>query len=386
MDSTEVDKPLHANHHAGPAEPPRRAAPPATGPAGSATARAGADPKDVVVTEDPRAAIWGLIRGQWRFSALYAFVDLGLADRMAAGPVAVGELAEQCGLDALALARLLRTNAALGVVRTLEGAPGERRYELTEAGHTLREDDERSMRSVVIPQGSPEFLTAMGSLADAVRTGRAPFADLHGSFYGYLESNAEARAHFDAHMATRSRTIAEAVAECYDFTGVSTLADIGGGLGTILAVLLRANPGLRGLLFELAPVVRRASGFLDAQGVSERCELVEGDFFATVPQADAYLLSNIVHNWADEAAVRILRGVRSAMPVDGRVLLLDMLLADDDRPHLGKELDMRLLALHQGGRERTETEYLGLLGEAGLVPKRVVELPYALSLIEAFPG
>lgn len=344
--------------------------------------------RDVVSADDPRAAIWELIRGQWRFSALYAFVDLELADRMADAAVSVGELADRAGLDAPALGRLLRTNAALGVVRTVGPAAADglsHRYELTATGRTLCAADERSMRSVVIPQGAPEFVTAMASLADAVRTGRAPFADRFGSFYGYLDANPEARAHFDAHMATRSRTIAQAVAERYDFTGIGRLADIGGGLGTILAVLLRANPGLHGLLFDLAPVIARAKGFLAGEGVLERCELVEGDFFAEVPSADAYVLSNIVHNWADEAALRILRGVRAAVPAHGRVLLLDMLLTDDDRPHLGKELDMRLLALHQGGRERTATQYLGLLDAAGLEPARVIELPFALSLIEAFP-
>ncbi|MFE7562343.1 methyltransferase [Kitasatospora sp. NPDC057500] len=342
--------------------------------------------KDVVGSDDPRAVIWEVIRGQWRFSALYAFVDLDLARRLSERPMGVAELAGLCAVDEGALARLLRTNATLGVVRSVPDGEGGTRYALTDAGRTLDAGDERSMRSVVIPQGAPDFIDAMGSLADAVRTGKSPFGAKFGSFYAYLESHPEAREHFDAHMVTRSRAIAAAVVERYDFAGIGSLADIGGGSGTILATVLRANPGLRGVLFELASVLDGARGFLAGEQVVDRCELVAGDFFEAVPPAGAYLLSNIVHNWADDTAVTILRNVRSAVPDDGRVLLLDMLLPDDDRPHLGKELDMRMLALHQGGRERTEAEYFGLLRRAGLTVRRVVELPFALSLIEAVPA
>ncbi|MFJ7277128.1 methyltransferase [Kitasatospora sp. NPDC098663] len=342
--------------------------------------------KDVVGGDDPRAVIWEVIRGQWRFSALYAFVELDLARWLSERPMGVSELAGLCALDEGALARLLRTNATLGVVRSVPDGKGGSRYALTEAGRTLDAGDERSMRSVVIPQGAPDFMDAMGALADAVRTGKSPFGAKFGSFYAYLDSHPEARQHFDAHMVTRSRAIAEAVVARYDFAGIGSFADIGGGAGTILATVLHANAELHGVLFELPSVVAGAQAFLAAELVIDRCEVVAGDFFKAVPTADAYLLSNIVHNWADDTAVTILRNVRSAMPDHGRVLLLDMLLPDDDRPHLGKELDMRMLALHQGGRERTEAEYFGLLREADLTVRRVVELPFALSLIEAVPA
>ncbi|WP_181803806.1 methyltransferase [Streptomyces shenzhenensis] len=371
MDTTDVDTPLNGAGYPSPRDVIKSLRAPV---------------KDVVDSDDPRAVIWDVIRGQWKFSALYAFVELDLARWMDGGSVGVRELAERCGLDAVSLARLLRTNATLGVVTTAgaDGGPGDERYALTAAGRTLRAGDERSMRSVVIPQGAPDFLDAMSCLADAVRTGHAPFATRFGSFYSYLDSHPEAREHFDAHMATRSRTMGESLAAQYDFTGVTSIGDIGGGLGTILSAILKANPGMRGVLHELEPVVARARPFLASEGVLDRCELVAGDFFEAVPAADAYLLSNIVHNWADEAAVTILGNVRSAMPAHGRVLLLDMLLPDDDRPHLGKELDMRLLALHEGGRERSEGEYLAVVRRAGLAPRRIIELPYALSLIEAF--
>jgi hypothetical protein len=344
------------------------------------------DDKDVVDSADPRALIWELLRGQWRFSALYAFVDLGLADSLRDGPLTVAELAERCDVDRDALARVMRTSAGIGVVRTVRSEGDLTTYALTPAGETLCGDAKRSMRSVVIPQGAPDFLSAMGSLADAVRNGRSPFVAEYGSMYGYLERHPEARQHFDAHMSTRSRSIAEAVAAEYDFSGIATIADLGGGVGTVIAAILRENPAMRSILFELEPVIANAHGFLAEQGVADRCELVIGDFFRSVPVADAYVLSNIVHNWDDADALRILRNLRAAMPEHGRALLLDILLPEDDRPHLGKELDMRMLALYDGARERGEDEYFALLGKAGLCVNRVIELPYALSLIEALPA
>ncbi|MFF5258089.1 methyltransferase [Actinomadura viridis] len=341
--------------------------------------------KDVVDGDDPRAIIWEVLRGQWRFSALYAFVELDLAGWLRDGPLTVEALAGRCGADRVALSRLLRTAATLGVVRSVPTDEGVA-YTLTPAGETLRGDVQRSMRSVVIPQGAPDFLEAMGSLADAVRNGKSPFAARFGSMYGYLERHPEARHHFDAHMSTRSRSIAEAFVARYDFSGIDTIADLGGGVGTVLATILKANPGMRSILFELEPVIAGAGEFLRAQGVADRCELVAGDFFSSVPVADAYVLSNIVHNWDDEDALLILRNMRATMPAHGRALLLDILLPEDDRPHLGKELDMRMLALYDGARERGEQEYFALLAQADLRPSRVVELPYALSLIEVVPA
>ena len=341
--------------------------------------------KDVVDREDPRAYVWEMLRAQWRFSALYAFVDLDLAGWLRDGPLTVEELAERGGFSGAVLARLLRTAAGIGLLRSLRADGRPVRYVLTPVGETLRGDVQRSMRSVVIPQGAPDFLEAMGSLPEAARNGKSPFVARFGSMYGYLASHPEARHHFDAHMATRSRSIADATVAAYDFSGINTIADLGGGVGTVLATILQAYPGTEGILFELEPVIAEATDFLTAEGVADRCELVVGDLFRSVPAADAYVVSNIIHNWSDEDARQILHNLRAAMPAHGRALFLDILLPEDDRPHLGKELDMRMLALYDGAQERTQGEYLALLAQAGLRPRRIIELPYALSLIEALP-
>jgi hypothetical protein len=148
-------------------------------------------------------------------------------------------ITERCGFDRVALARLLRIAAGVGLVRTLRTGDEPPRYALTPAGDTLRGDVQRSMRSFVIPQGAPDFLEAMGSLSDAVRDGKSPFVTRFGSMYGYLASHPEARHHFDAHMATRSRSIAEAVVAEYDFSGIGSRGP--GRVGSALRHTVLAN-------------------------------------------------------------------------------------------------------------------------------------------------
>jgi hypothetical protein len=330
--------------------------------------------------DDPRARIGDLLSGSWKFTALHAFVDLRCADHLRDGSLTVAELAGRCQADPAALARLMRTAAALGLVTTVRPAT----YALTEAGTLLRADSVDSMRPGVVVMGEPVSWEAMGALAGTVRTGRSPIADAHGSLYEYYRHRPALLRAFEEWMTTRSRGFADSLVAVHDFAGVRTVADIGGGNGTVLAAVLEARPGTAGILFELDHVLPGAKDYLTARGVAERCDLVAGDFFTAVPAgADAYLLANVVHNWDDEDALRILRAVRAAMIDGSQALFLDYLLPDDDRPHFGKFLDMRMLALFGGGAERTRSEYLALLDRAGLRADLVTELPAGAGLIQA---
>lgn len=338
------------------------------------------------VPADPQAAapVWEIIRGLWRFTALHAMTELGCADELRDGPLSTAELARRCGADPAALERVLRTLAGAGLL--VSPAPG--RYALTPAGATLRRDAPASTRPAVLCNGEAGSWYAMGALTDTVRTGRSAFMARYGSLYEYLSARPALGRLFDEFMRARSLPLAAGVAEGYDFSRVGTVVDVGGGQGTFLAAILRAHPHVRAVLYELPHVLPGARDRLAAAGVADRCELVAGDFFAAVPAgADVYLLANIIHNWDDERALRILENVRAALPEHGRVLFVDMVLPDDDRAHMGKDLDMRMLALFGPGRERTESEYLGLLARVGLHGRRLAELSaLQLSLIEAVPA
>ncbi|ACZ00194.1 methyltransferase [Thermomonospora curvata] len=333
-------------------------------------------------TADPNARIWELIRGWWRFCALNAWVELGCPDRLAGGPLTAEQLAERCGAHAPSMERLLRAMASLGVV-TADTERGT--YALTEVGALLRSDVPDSMHPGVAVMGEEMSWTLMGRLADTVRTGRSPVADSHGSLYGYYATRPELEKQFAAYMTARSRSFARGLLDAYDFSGVQTMVDVGGGVGTIIADVLSAYPGIKGTLLDLPSVTEAAHAYLASQGVADRCEVVAGSFLESVPaKADRYLLASILHNWPDETALQILRTVREAMGEHSRVLLLDILLPDvPDRPHLGYDMDIRMMALFGEGHERTRDAYLGLLEEGGFKPLRTIELASGPTLVEA---
>ena len=332
---------------------------------------------------DPRDAVWNVMRGLWRFTALHAMAELRCADHLADGPLSADELAKRCGADAAALERVLRVVAAIGLVKQV--TPGT--YALTESGETLRSDSPNSLRAGILVNAEAGSWDAMGSLPEAVRTGRSTFVEKYGPLYDYLAAHPEAGLVFNEFMRLRSQPMAQGVANGYDFSGINTIMDVGGGKGTFLAAILDAHPHLRGVLFERDAVMPEARENVTDRGLTDRCDFVTGDFFESVPEgADAYLLASIIHNWDDDDALRILRSVRAALPEHGRVLLVDAVLPDDDRPHLGKDLDVRMLTLFGGGRERTESDYFGLLTEVGLRARIAAELPIGLSLVEAVPA
>ena len=185
-------------------------------------------------------------------------------------------------------------------------------------------------------------------------------------------------------MASLSGTENPAVAAAYDFSKVQRIVDVGGSVGHLLATILRANPLLRGVLYDLPGVVAaaRKDVHVTAAGVAERCELVQGDFFEKVPaDADAYIMKYILHDWEDERALAILRNCRKAMSEGGRVLAVDNVVAPGDAPHWGKMLDINMMVL-AGGMERTEEEFRDLFARAGLRLVRVIPTDCPLSIVE----
>ena len=306
-------------------------------------------------------------RAVLRYGAIRALVAIGAPEQLRDGPLAVDDLASRCGAHAPALDRLLRATASTGLLRTV--SPGT--YELTGAGRALLDGTEaRRLRWIT----DPEPWVTIGELTETVRTGRAPFTGRHGSTYDYLAARPAMSAVFDALMAGLYDGVAARVAQADVFPETGTVVDVGGGKGTFLAAILRARPGLRGVLLELERSAGAARQYLTEQGAAGRAEVVAGDFFAAVPSgAEAYLLAHVVHNWSDEQSAGILRVVRSAMPGRGRLLVTEMVLPVGDRPHLSKDLDIRMLTMHEG-RERSEAEFAALLASAGFRLNRVVDL------------
>jgi SAM-dependent methyltransferase len=161
--------------------------------------------------------------------------------------------------------------------------------------------------------------------------------------------------------------------------------DVGGGQGTLLAALLAANPTARGVLFDLPVVVAGSDPVLAS--VAPRCDVVPGDFFNAVPPgADTYVLKLVLHDWDDARAARILRNIRDVIIPGGHLIIIETVMPPGNEYHHAKFLDMNMLVLTEGGRERTEEEYRILLGEAGFTLARVISTASPLSVVEAIPG
>jgi SAM-dependent methyltransferase len=202
-----------------------------------------------------------------------------------------------------------------------------------------------------------------------------------------LERNPSAASTFNMAQMQRTRLVAKEVARHYDFSGVSTVVDVGGGHGVLLETVLRANPGLHGVLFDRPHAVAGARALVEQAGIADRCELVPGDFFDSLPAgADAYLLKNIIHDWDDERASRILRNCHDALPDGGRLLLVELVLParlDALASHRAIVHDDLAMMLGPGGKERNECEFRELLRCSGFALAAIKPIGMGYTILEA---
>ncbi|WP_408889287.1 methyltransferase [Myxococcus faecalis] len=310
--------------------------------------------------------------------ALSTAAELGVADRLVQGPRSAASLAEELGVHAQSLYRVLRLLASVEVFAEDEAG----RFSLTPAAEYLRTDAPGSLLSAVRMLTQRIFWAPTGELTQTVRTGQTPFDRIFGKpFFDYLTSDPVQGDIFHQGMSSLSDMENKAIAGSYDFTPLRRVVDVGGGHGGFLIEVLQAAPQVRGVLFDHVHVL---SGSRVARaGLAERCELVEGDFFQSVPAgADAYVLKRILHDWNDETCVTLLRHCRSAMAEGGRVLVVDTVIPPGNGPHGGKVLDVMMLA-SLPGRERTEEDFRELFAQADLKLSRILPTPTAMSITEA---
>ncbi|HEY2831353.1 MAG TPA: methyltransferase [Sporichthyaceae bacterium] len=331
----------------------------------------------------PHAPILELTFATVLSRALYAVTQRGIPDVLAAGPATPDEVAAKVGVHPIATLQVLRALASAGIFT--QGSDG--RYGLTPVGETLVEGHPTAARDLVLTFGAPGFWTAVSEMPAVLETGRTGVQiafDM--SAFDYLRQHPDEEALFNRTMIAVHGGEPAAVAAAYDFSGIRTLVDVGGGLGTMLVTLLEANPALAGVLFDAPTVVEVAKETIGAAGLESRVTRVGGDFFASVPAgSDAYVLSHVLHDWDVESCHTILRNCRDAMNPGGRILIVEMVLPPGAEPHPGKMLDLLMLSL-AGGRERTAEEYAELVAPVGLRIERVVPTLSPVSVVEVVPA
>lgn len=330
----------------------------------------------------PGEQMMQMMAGKWVARAISVAAELGVADVLAAGPKTVGEIATATRSHPPSLYRLLRALASQGIFAETTTS----RFELTPLADCLRSDSPHSMRNSARFFGIPIMWRAWEELLHSVRTGetgvRKAF-NIDNAFH-YLRDHPEEAAIFDGAMTDYTRIGAPALAQAYDFNRFDTIADIAGGEGLLLATILRKYQRCGGILFDMEHVMERARKHLSGAGLTARCAVVPGDFFQSVPVADAYILKHIIHDWSDAEAAAILRTIRKSIPDTGRVLLAEGVIPKGNVPDPAKWLDLEMLAV-PGGRERTETEYAALFRASGFRLVQVHPTQAPESWVEAKP-
>lgn len=326
-------------------------------------------------------AVLEMMTAGWLAQAIAAAAELGIADELAKGPRSAADLATAVGADEDALRRLLRLLISHGLFA--EDRDG--RYRLNKTAEVLRADSPVTLRDMTLFVGSKLHRERWSQLTDAVRTGR-PIASGGAEFFELAQTDREVGEMFNKAMASVNSIGRQALLAAYDFSRYGVIVDVGGGTGMMLTEILRHTPGARGVLFDLPQVVADVPARLAEAGLAQRCEVVGGSFFESVPEGgDAYILQHIVHDWPEADIARILGAVRAAMKPHSRLLLFEIVLPEHDRPHPAKYIDLEML-VNVGGRERTVAEYRDLLARNGFALEQVVPTVSPENILVARPA
>lgn len=312
--------------------------------------------------------------------SIHVVARLGLADILGPEPQTIDELAKATRVHAPSLKRVLRALTTVGVFA--EDADGRLRH--TGLSETLRTDHPESVPAWALMLGAHFVWRPLGDLYESVRTGTPGFSRLYGErFFEWVKTHPEDGAVFNDAMTSGSARRLPAVLAAYDFSCFERIVDVGGGHGALLAGILYAIPKVRGVLYDLPNVVAGAEA-LRAPEIAARCEIVGGDFFKSVPaDGDGYILSRVIHDWDDDAALKILHNCRSVIRLDGRLLLVEGVSKPPNEPDPNKFLDVWFIG--SGGCERSEAEYRALLRRGGFTLARVVSTGGSSAILESRP-
>jgi len=317
-----------------------------------------------------------MITGYWVSACIYAVAKLGIADLLSLGALPIEDLAQRTQTDSDALYRVMWALSSVGVFHELP----QKRFEQTPFSALLVSDIPGSVRYMAIMMGE-EHYQVWGNLLTSLKTGDRAFETVYGMpVFEYFQKNPESGEIFNNAMTGFASGMHSAVVNVYDFSRFQTLVDVGGGHGALLTNILHRFPNLKGILFDLPHVGEHAPIATELAG---RLQTVSGDFFLpSLPGADAYILSTMIHDWSDELSLKILKNIHTAMSDNGTLLLVENVVEADNQPHFGKFLDINMLLMTEGGRERTSAEYRALYQQAGFELTQIIPTNSRICIIE----
>ncbi len=339
--------------------------------------------------QKPINTLFGVAAGVAVYRALQVAIQLDIAGMLKDSTLSIKDLATLTQSHSDALYRLMRFLAAAGIFTETPNS-ADYSFANNEVSHLLRKDVPDSMARYMAREIYPEWSTKpLQQLLHAIRTGEPSFEHVHGvSIWEYLQQHPQDRKDFDETMTIISEIFTETTLSEYNFAQVNTIADVGGSYGSLMVAILRANPHIKGILFDRPEVIADASIVFQSterQDVTHRCQLLAGDFLESIPgNCDAYLLRYILHNWGDDVCVQILKNCRSASPT-AKVLIVEQVLQPGCSDQYTLFLDFAMLLSFRNAKERTQQEYLVLLESAGYRLARIIPTNSPVSIIEAVP-
>jgi hypothetical protein len=333
---------------------------------------------------DPAQMLMQMCTGFMVSAAIYPAAKLGIAELVADGPQPISKLAEQTGANEDALYRVLRALSSVGIFT--EVSP--RTFGLTPAANLLRSDVSGNLRDLALWMTNEFHFKVWGQMTHSVLTGQPSVEKVYGKpCFELFPDLPETDVEFNNAMTNISAMTIPVVLEKYDFSGIETLVDVGGGHGFLISQILKHYPKMKGMLFDLPHVLEGATPRIQRLGLSSRLETCPCDFFESIPAGgDAYIMQHIIHDWNDAKCHIILKHIHKALAgkKNGKLIILDSIVKNDNSPDFCKWLDLEMLTM-PGGRERTEEEFRILLQHCGFKLTRAIPLQGMVGIVEAVP-
>lgn len=321
-----------------------------------------------------------MISGYWLSQAISVAAKLNIADLLESGSKTCDALAQEVNAHLPSLYRLMRALASVGIFEETE----PHTFQLTPLADYLRQDHPQSVKATAIMLGEMPHYQAWGNISYSVQTGKPAFDHQFGqNVFEFFKTHPVDAEIFEQSMNSFSLSEEKAILAVYDFSEFKTIVDVGGGYGEMLGTFLQKYPDTQGILFDESYVIAHCQPTLEKHGIVDRCQAVGGSFFESVPTGgDAYVLKHIIHDWDDERSIAILKNCCQSMGDQSKILVMEMIINPGNQPSAAKFLDLNMLVMCPGGKERTEDEFKVLFEAAGLELTRIIRTAEDICVLE----
>ncbi len=330
-------------------------------------------------TNPPEQQMMQFIIGKWISKPIYVAAKLGIADMLAQRNRNIEELAEMSATMADPLYRMMRALAGIGIFTETKN----RVFENTPLSECLKKG---RLKSAALMFESNWHSNIWNNLLYSIQTGKPSFEKVFDKpAFEWFRDNPKQADIFNEANSFKAVFTHRIIVERYDFSRIKTLTDVGGGLGSLMIEILKANSHMKGIVAELPETIPQIIKTIKKNKLENRMGAVQCDFFKEIPVgSDAYLLSHILHDWPDEKCINILKNCRKVMDSKGKLLIIEGIIPSGNEFSVSKLLDLEVL-LMGGGCERTKDEFEELFKKSGFQLSEIVQTDEGISIIAGVP-